>query len=93
MFKTVTYQKWPKALPFGEKIQHVDQTLRKEFRLRRVSLGFRQWDNSFQLTKTPTERYTCDSHKEFISVITSVPYFERFSWHSTYARLLSLAPL
>lgn len=93
MFKTVKYQKWPKSLPFAEKIQHVDETLRKEFRLRRVSMGLRQWDNSFRLRKTPTEDYTCDSHKEFIAVIMSVPYFESFSWHSTYAPVLGLYPL
>lgn len=93
MFKTVTYQKWPKALSFGKKIQHIDQTLRKEFRLRRVSDGFRQWDNSFHLTKTLTERYTCDNHEEFISVINSVPYYESFIWHSTYVRRLCFALL
>jgi hypothetical protein len=93
MFKTVTYQKWPRTLPFAEKIQQVDETLRKEFGLRRVSSGFRQWDNSFSLRKTPTENYICDSHKEFIAVITTVPYFESFTWHSTYTRVFSLGPL
>ena len=93
MFKTVTYQRWPRSLPFAEKIRKVDETLRKEFGLRRASGGYRRWDNTFSLRKTPTEHFTCDSHKEFMAVITTVPYFESFAWHSTYLRVFSFGPL
>lgn len=92
MFKKVSYHQWPRDTNFAERIDLVDRNVKKKFRLRRTSLGLRIWDNSFHLVKSDRERYTCDTHKEFMQVLNTVPHFKSFDWHSTYAPTLSLAP-
>jgi hypothetical protein len=55
-----------------------------EFNLQPCKYGYRRWDNSYGVTKNNDERYHCDTHDEFIDVLTNVPYFETFSWHKVY---------
>jgi hypothetical protein len=57
-----------------------------EYKLIQAEYGSRQWDHSFHIRKNETEKYTCDNHNEFITTISSLPYYSTFGWHNIYKR-------
>ena len=85
MFKTINYNQWPKTVDFKNAIGEVFYMVTKEFKLVPALYGFRKWDNSFHIRINENENYTCDSHREFISVFKTISDFDTFSWHIVLA--------
>lgn len=84
MFKTENYHVRPKEIDFAETIEAVHEWLCEEFRLAQASSRGRQWDLSYGVVISPTERFVCDSHKELIAVLSAKRTWEAFHWHNTY---------
>lgn len=93
MFKSVVYNQWPKSLEFKKVLEEIYTIVKTENKLVPAYYGFREWDKIFHIRINDNEDYTCDSKKEFTSVLESITYFEYFKWHILFAPRFSFSGL
>jgi hypothetical protein len=86
MFKTSKYKIWPNETNFGEVIKSTVSKIITEYNFIIAEYGYRKWDNLFHVTICDSENYTCDSDKEFYSVLESNKSFERFTFHICFKK-------